>query len=70
MDHEDQPFSYEGYSELLMNGMVWPQYGGQTFNDVPSEVANPVPVTTNTTAAPYEHTHQRRPSGHPTRECE
>jgi hypothetical protein len=59
MDHDDQPFNYVGYSELLMNGMVWPQYGGQTSNDAPAEVANLVPVTANTTAAPSKQARKK-----------
>jgi hypothetical protein len=59
MDHDDQPFSYEGYSELLMNGMVSPQYGGQTSNDAPTNVANPVPMTVNTTAAPSKQARKK-----------
>jgi hypothetical protein len=59
MDHDDQPFNYVGYSELLMKGMVWPQYGGQTSNDAPAEVANLVPVTANTTAAPSKQARKK-----------
>jgi hypothetical protein len=59
MDHDDQPFSYEGYSELLMNGMVWSQYGGQPSNDVPAEVMNSVPVLANTNAAPLKQARKK-----------
>jgi hypothetical protein len=59
MDRDDQPFSYECYSELLINGMVWPQYGGQPSNDVLAEAVNLVPVPVNTTAAPLKQARKK-----------
>jgi hypothetical protein len=51
MDPDEQPGIYGGFGELLMSGMhmSWPEYGGQSPNAVPGEVANPVPLPANTT---------------------